>query len=376
MDNRPSVKQKGGERVKEDKGEKLGTRELIGIILILLIIKSTDTTPTLMFKSGYSAGWLIPIISGAMVLVPLLCTLSFLKAYRDKGFIEVVFHLYGKYIGTVIGLALFYIIFAALVVNTRSYIDIMSTVFYPKTPVSVLYSVLLISSLYIAYLGIHAIGRTAWIVTPTLQIVVFLLIFLAEKRINPYFIFPIAGPGIFEIIKSSAMNTAIWGDILYLSIIFPMVRSHKEFKMANLIGYSVSVIEFTVFMIVYVVTFGYPSISYLNYPLQELAKYARFGRYFTNPQAVFLGFWIISAILRFSTQIYFSAVTISHTLKIKDHKPLLFPISASAMALGMLPENSITNVLLIRRELFDWTWPLVLILPVSLWVTARLKEEI
>lgn len=362
--------------MKEKNDEKLGTRELIGIIMVLLILKSTDTTPTLMFRAGYSAGWIIPIISGLLVIIPLLCTISILKAYREKGFIEVLFHLFGKYIGAAAGMVLFYIIFAALFINTRSYTGILSSLYFTRTPVNVLYAGIVIASCYIAYLGIHAIGRTAWIFIPVLQLVTFLIVFVAQKRINLYFIFPAAGSGGIELFKAGLVNVTTWGDIFYLAVIFPMVRGHGEFRRANLIGYSISVIEFVIMMFVYIITFGYPTISYINYPMHALARYVRFGDYFTHPEAFFLGFWIISAVVRFSAQLYFSAVTLGHTLKIKGYRQLLFPLAAGSMALGLLPENFITNVFIIRKELFEWTWPLVLMLPVLMWITGKIRGDL
>jgi spore germination protein KB len=353
--------------------EKIGSREVIAIVMLTIGLKATDTTPTLMFKAGYSAGWMLPISTGLVILLPLILTLSLVKKYKDKGLIEIVYKLTGKYIGFIIGSVYFYILFSSLFYNSRSYIDIMSTMFYPKTPPVVLYSALIVSICIMAYLGLGAIGRAAWITFSSIMFVFIALFFLAQKNVDLTFIFPITGAGIPVLLKSSLTTSTIWGDIFYLPVIFPMVSDKKNFKKITLFSFGLTVLFITISMLVYIITFGYPSITYLNYPFQELTRGARFGSYFNKTEAFFLAYWSVAATIRFSAYLYFITAALGHTLKIKNFKPLFFTISALTLALGMLPENHIINIFVVRKQLLECAWAFFMFIPIILWIIDSIR---
>lgn len=354
---------------------KVGPREILGIATAMLVTKATDTTPTLMFIEGYNAGWVIPLISSLVMIIPLLITLSLMKRYKDKSLIDIIYTLTGKYVGFIIGLVLFYILFSSLFYNSRSYIDIMNTMFYPKTPIPVLYIALISVTCFMAYLGLGVIGNTAWINYAAITFVFFALLFAAQKGINLTFLYPLEGAGIPKLIKASLSTSTIWVDIFYFFVVFPIVRDKKSFKKTILFSFAICVAEVTATMVVYIITFGYPSIVYLNYPFQELTRAARFGSYFTHPEAFYLGFWSVAATIRYAAYLYFVTSTLGYLLRIKDFKPLFPTISALVFGFGMLPENFVFNIFIIRKNLLEWSWIVFVILPAVLWIISRIKGD-
>jgi spore germination protein KB len=351
---------------------KIGFREFISMIFIVLLIKSTDTTPTIFFKDGYHAGWMIPLISAAIMIIPFLATLLLLKKY-NKGLIEIIYELTGKYLGFLIGMMLFVLMFSALIINARSYVDILSAMFFLRTPMIVLYLVLVIGMLFIAYRGLESISRTAWVILPSMQIVYFILIFTSQKETNFGYIYPMFGSGIENLLKSALVNSPIWADMFYFAIIFQFSRGYKEFKRTCLIGFVLVVLEFTVVMLIYIISFDYPSIVYLNYPLQELTRSIRFGIYLTNPEAFFLAFWVMGIVVKSSINLYFVAVTFAYTLKVKEFEPLMIPFAALTLIIGMIPENFIKTVFIYRRYLLNISWPFFLSLPIVMLAISTIK---
>lgn len=351
---------------------KVGFREQISMIIMVLLMKATDTTPTILFKDGKHAGWMLPILSATVVIIPFLVTLQLLKKYK-KGLIEIIYELTGKYLGFIIGMILFGLMLAALIINSRSYIDILSTMFFLKTPMIVLYLVLVIGMLFIAYRGLETISRTALVIFPSLQIVFLILVFASQKEIHFDYIHPILGSGIPNLLKSAVVHSSIWGDMFYFAIIFQFSKGYKEFKRTWLIGFGIVILEFTIVLVLYIISFDYPSIIYLNYPFQELTRAIRFGAYLTNPEAFFLAFWVMGAVAKFSINLYFVAVTFAYTLKLKEFEPLLIPFAALTLIIGMIPENFIKEVFVYRSVLLNITWPFFLSLPILLWVISKIK---
>jgi hypothetical protein len=251
----------------------------------------------------------------------------------------------------------------------------MNTIFYPKTPMPVMYAILVASICFLAYLGLAAIGRANWLNYVTITVVFFALIFVAQNDVRFSFLYPLEGAGIMKLLKASLSSSTIWADIFYMAVVFPMVQDKKKFKKTVMFSFALSVVEITAIMVVYIITFGYPSIVYLNYPFQELTRAARFGSYFTHPEAFYLGFWSIASTIRYAAYLYLLTVVLKDILKLKNHKPLFLTLSALALALGMLPENFTYNIFVVRAQLLKWAWVVFVTLPVLLWIIGKVKGD-
>ena len=161
------------------------------------------------YKIRANAAWILPIVSGLIILVPFLFLLSLLKLYKSKSLIDIVYHLTGKFFGFVIVLSLLLISFEYLIISTRDYTDILSTMFYLKTPMKYLLIMLIVSSIYIASKGINVVGSLCWFTYPILQVVVLFLITTIWKQLDFNYLFPFGGPGIKLILKEGFTYTSI-----------------------------------------------------------------------------------------------------------------------------------------------------------------------
>lgn len=354
---------------------KIGFWEFSAIIIYCIGSRLTDTTPVLLTRAGLNAAWILPIISGLIMLVPLMCLLSLLKLYRNKSLLDIIYHLVGKYIGFLLAFLLLVIILEYLIITTRSYADILSTMFYLKTPVIFLLILIIASSSYIASKGINIIGGICWVIYPLFQIVALMLLPLIWREVNLNYVFPLGGPGILTLLKEGTVYTTVIGEVIILAIFFPVVRSFKEYKNATLLGLGVSVFLMSLFMIIYICTYGYPILNTLNYPFHQLTRIASIERFATNLEALFLGFWAISSVVRFSIFFCAAVSTVSAITKVRNSKLLLAFIAAITFFMAKLPENFTKYILRYRELGVTVFWIYLLSLPILLWLVAKWKGE-
>ncbi|RIW39021.1 hypothetical protein D3H55_01320 [Bacillus salacetis] len=355
---------------------KLGTRELFAMITITLGIKFTDMTATLLYKETAQAAWVIPLISGLIMIIPLICILILVKHYEDKNIIDITYRITGKFFGFIIGMLLFLIAFSATIVDSRSYVDIINTMYFPSTSTIHLYFVLIVSSYFLANRGLLAIGRTAWITFPYIKVSLFFIVILLWSELHFGYIFPIAGYGLKEVAARSVSYASITSDLLFFSILYPFFRNYKTFKKATLFGLAVSTLELMVFFAVYIMYFDYPSIEYIAYPFHEISRMVTFGRYVSHIEALFFAFWSVASLIRFAIYLYISTAFFAYTAKIKEFEPLILPFAILAIMLGLMPENVVQNVLILRSNIIlTITSIMLFMIPVTLLIVAKLRGE-
>lgn len=354
---------------------KIGTREFFAIVAFTMGMQTADTTPTLLFKEAKSAAWIMVLVSSIIPLICLPILLKLFDRYKGKGLIDIIYQLTGKYIGLIIGIILTMEIISFSAINTRSYIDILSDVFFQNTPKLVLYLVLIAGSCLIAIHGLEAIGRFAWISLPYVLVSIIIFIVLVLKDLNPAYLFPIFGSGIKSIIKGGVTNSTIYGEMIFFTILFPFARNPKDYKIANIIGLSFVAFTISLFCAIYIMAFDYPSVVIINYPFQTLARLLYIGRFLGNLEAFFLAFWVIGSIVRFSVYLYIDAAFLSYTLKLKKIEALIIPCAALTLVMGIIPENFFQAIQVSKIFLSRITLVSIYLLPFILLIISQLKGD-
>lgn len=352
---------------------KIGVREFCAIVLFSLSLKATDNTPCLLIKSGESASWTIPIISGIFLLIPLLALQSLLKSNKDKGLTDIIYKLTGKYIGFVLIFSLFTIILISTILTGRTYIEILTTLFYPSTPVIVIYMVLMGASCFIATRGFENLGRSCYIALPYLFAAIVLLIISVYRLFDFNFIFPIAGPGVIDVTKSAFQYTSMLSDILILSIFFPFVRDYNKYKIGSMLGVGCSILIISFFIFCFLCVYGYPTLKILNFPFHELARASSLGKSINNLDAAFLGFWLIAVTLHFAIYLYALAALFSFTFKLNEFEPLILPFTALIIILGMMLKSGIETTFYYRDMLLKISTFLLIPLPIILLAVSKFR---
>ncbi|WP_058484891.1 GerAB/ArcD/ProY family transporter [Defluviitalea phaphyphila] len=353
---------------------KIGAKELFSIIFFAIGIKFSDSTPNLLIDAGLNASWVIPIISGLIMIIPLLCLLSLLKLYKNKNLLEIISHLMGKYLGLIIILLLLFSSLKNTVIFTRDYTDILSTMFYLKTPMPFILFIIIISSAYISSKEINIIGSLGWFLFPIMEASTVLLIVMSFNKIDIHYIFPLGGPGIKTILKQSLYFSTILCELIFLAIFFPRIRFYEQYKKGILWGFISSIIHFSLFMLIYITVFGYATLLTLNYPLHQLTRLVQIGRFIKNVEALFLGFWAMASSIRLAIYFYITSSILAFLLK-KNVKTIISFVSIIVFLIALVPSNYVSYILLTHKMQSYFYCISIIFFPVVLYIIAKLKGD-
>ncbi|ARU60453.1 hypothetical protein CBW65_04735 [Tumebacillus avium] len=361
---------------KQAKGD-LGARGLYAMIVLVVGGKISDSTPTLVFKAAQNSTWMLPLLSILLLGPCMLILLSVMGKFPGKGLYEILRVLTGKYLAFLISLVVLAFMMANLSFTGRMYADIIETMFFPSISLIVIYLAIFVGVLFVARGGIERIGRTSWITLPYIKAAVLVLFLLSLEDTQWQRLFPILGPGGWDLVKQSVFHSSLYGELMMFIMLLPMAGSERAFRKGAYLATGFVVVELMLFFSLYIVLYDIPSVEMMNYPFQQLTRYVSLGRYFTNMEAVFLAFWIVATLLKLAFLLYVNAHFLSQVLRHEaGWRPLLLPITVLSITIGMIPKNSLENALIYwDNYVVHTSWPLLILLPCILWILTKVRQK-
>lgn len=359
--------------MKQNKGQ-IGLKEYIAIIALTLGTKLSDDTPAIIFENAKNAGWIAVILIGIMAFIPIILLMKVFSAHKDKNLHEVILHLFGKFIGNIISILILIIGTAALIVDSGVYVDIIATMYFTTTPVSIIYAILMIVCAYGAKRGIEQIGSVSWLLLPYLKLTLLVAVFFSFKEGDLGFIFPIWGEGKLEILKSTVKNVSIFSDFLFIGLIAPLVTSFKDFKRGTIIALVLVTLEISIAMVTFVLLFDYTTAEMLNYPFHETIRYIQIG-FLANVETLFFPFWLVATFIRFAFYLYICAVLLGGILKIKEFEYLIPLLTAIIVLIGLAPDSPSIVLYTMRQKILMLLSPAFMFLPPIMWLIAKIRGD-
>lgn len=353
---------------------KIGIREYYAIIFYTIGSKMSDNTPTILYQTAKNAGWISMLLISLLSIVPILFLLKVLSAYKGKNLFEILIALFGQTVGRMIAFGLFLFGFSALVLDSAMYVEIIGTMYFSMTPFIVIYAILFIICGYGAVKGLEQIGSVAWGTFYYLQASFLLVLFLILNEGIPGLIHPLLGAGAEEIIKTAGKNISIYADLLFISMIAPMVSTYKAFRKGTLLFFGVFSVQFTFVLILFVMIFDFTSIEALRYPYHEVLRYISLG-FLRNTETLFFPFWLIAVFVRFAIYLYLAAFLFGEIFNIKEFKYLIPVMSVLLTLIGLLLKTPVLNIPDMREWLLTALSPVFFLLPVIMWFIMIAKRR-
>jgi spore germination protein (amino acid permease) len=352
---------------------KIGVREFTAILLFATGIKATDTTPDLLIFKGENAAWIVALLATLICAVPLAITILVVSK-RKQELTDAIYTLTGKWIGTLIIAMLTFVVICGCFINSRSYVDIINTMYLDKTPIPALYLLLMAATAFVAKRGLETIGRSAWLIIWPVLFSQVLLAWFVWDEVRWGALAPIAGAGFKSLITAGVNYYSVFTEPIVLACFYCHVRNNRSFTHGNWIGYGVSAVWIIFSFALYVAIFDYPAVRQLNYPYHQLARMAQAGT-ITHLESLFLGFWVIGTVIHFAIYLYFSAYFFAKLFRLNEFEPLILPIAGFILLAGLKPDSIIT-LNAYRDTFLRSSSVLFFALPVLLWALDFWKGRV
>ncbi|SES15097.1 spore germination protein (amino acid permease) [Gracilibacillus ureilyticus] len=351
----------------------LRVREIAAMILLLVGVKLSDSTPALLTQKAQNGFWLIPVISFICIFPSFLLMLYLLKKYKDKNLVHLLEAILGKGAGKAVSFIIFLFAFLSMTLDSRNYIEQIKLLYFPESPTNIIFLIFMVVVFLGAKKGFEVIGYSSWIGLPLIKASAFTIIFLVLGDLVLQRIFPIFGSGLPIILKEGVVKASMFAELFYILIAYLATRETAKFNKGSIIAALIAFFEILIFYFIYITVFDYNSVAKIAFPFHDITQFISFGEFFTNIETLFMVFWLFAAFLKFIIFLYITTWIFGVIFEIKDFEPLLLPFGFLVGTIGLLPFNSVINELHFRETLLTIMSPFFIVLPVLLWVIALLK---
>src|SRR4051812_34897628 len=271
---------------------KLGIREYIAIIFLMIGAKATEDTPTALYKVVQSSAWMIPILTGVFFVIPLFLLLKTMSLFQGKNLFEVIQKLFGKYIGFIVCLMIFFITLFGVSFDTRTYTEIIGSLYFETTPRVIIYALLMFICVYGAKKGIGPIGSVAYLVVFYVIISLAITFLLSQQDSEIQAIFPIWGTGKLELLKESTLRFNLYSDFIIAALLIPYMKSNKDFQKGTWLSFIFVIIQLSISIFIYLCLLD-QTFGSTGYAFHTLIRYISFGKFLANIEIFFLPVWLM-----------------------------------------------------------------------------------
>jgi spore germination protein KB len=354
-----------------EKTNRLGHRETLTLLIMVISGKIFLSLPRNLIFLGDSAGWLIILLSGLMSVGLFHLIYALIRKYPEDNLFQIARRLTGNYLGTGLGLLVFgfFLIDAALLI--RQFAESFILAILPRTPISVIMIIFLILLMYAALLGIETLSRVSWFFGPYLLLALIIVFFCALPN-DPQELLPLLGPGPLPLCKQGLLHISNYAEIILLLIWAPLIRQKEKIYKIGLWGLVISIVIFTGITANIIMTFNYVSAANLAFPVFQLTRLISLGEFIQRTEAVFVFLWFFTAGIQMSGLFYGTVVSFSETFRIREYRPLIFPLAVLVFAISMLPRSMTETNYFVDNPYYSLV---TFGIPALLWLLSIIKPQ-
>jgi spore germination protein KB len=318
---------------------RFGLHEAVCLTTLVIIPKIFYTSPMAIVIDLGTAAWYGTLVSCITSMIFFMLIYLLMKRFPEKNLVEVFEASMGKILGKVIAIIFcgYFIYYCGM--NVREFLEMLKAFNLPYTPPSVILFAFLSIVALIAFYGLEAISRFAYISFLPIMGGLLAILMLASSYYYPDLLKPYLGYGLLKTVLTGFERSSAYDEVVILAIIINSIHGLKNLKKAGIISLLLSGLTFSLTLLCYIMTFGYNVGSENVSGVYSMSRLIYFNRFFQRVESIFLFFWVISSVITIAAVFYIAVSTYCKTFVIKNHRPLILPFSFLTFMIALLPNN-------------------------------------
>lgn len=353
---------------------RVGVVELTALMTVYSSTEIFLSMPSRIAVEGAGFAWAIPLVSGMLVTIAFLIVHFCLKRFPGENLLQVISRLFGRFTALPIALVFALLLLTQTALVTREFTETVVTTVLPATPSAVIAFTFLLVAFYYAYKGLEGLSRTALLFSYFCLVGIALLLILPLSWFDVRLLLPIWGHGIGNTLWFGAINSSLFFNVLFLSILYPTLRNRDHFLYVGVISTIVTAVIFSIVLVVFLGTFA-PAVSgKVPFPMYQLARVIYVGRFVQRLEAIFVFLWTAAAVIKMGFGLWMVAYLYALGFGMPLYRPLLAPVTLQLYVLSFLPPD-FPAVLALSASVFEpYGWLVGVALPVLLAVAAVIGD--
>lgn len=314
--------------------------QLFATIVVTIIGVGIFSYPSSIANSVGNDGWIVTIISGAIVYFLLYAIYKVQKINGFREFIYIIKDNFGPYIGKIVGIVFVFFNIAIVSMGMRIFSEVIKMYLMEKTPTEFIILIMILIGTIVIRGGFKNLIKLNELLLPIIFLPMTFVIIILAAQGNYTNILPVFQNTPFQYIKSIALTTfAFEGfEICYLA----MPHVERKSKIPKVIFWSVLYITlaYAIISIVSIAVLGVEQTKLLIWPTITMIKSISIPGYFIEQwEGVVMIFWILLYISTFVNLYLFSSVVVKSVFNLEDIKLSPILITPFIYVFAMYPEN-------------------------------------
>lgn len=343
---------------------RVGVAELTALVTIYTTTDVFLSYPARVAKEGASAAFIVPLISGLVVLAGFFVIHLSMRSFSQESFLDVVKRLLSSYVSVPLGLIFMIVFFVQTALVMREFTETVVTTVLPRSPAPVIALLFLAVVYYYAYMGLEGLTRMAILLAGVLFIGLLLLLILPFTWFDFHLLQPVWGRGLGNILHYGATNSSMFMNVLLLMILYPAVRNQQQFMRVGVISITLTAVIMSSVLVVFLITFPEAPNGQVPFPMYQLARLIYVGRFFQRMEAIFVFLWTAAAVLKMGLGLWMTAFLFASVFRMPIYRPILPAIAGLLFIVSFLPPDFPTVQAISERLFEPFGWIFVLAMPV------------
>ncbi|MEO3947864.1 endospore germination permease [Gorillibacterium sp. CAU 1737] len=334
---------------------RISTRQAAVLIFLVVVGESILLYPTVLANIAKQDAWIAAFLGLPFGMGQIWIYYRLLLKHPGKTLLEIIEATLGKWGGTLLSvwyLFFFYVTTSALIRETG---DFLATQYFTNTPLRAIHMLLIALLLWGIYCGLEVIARTAEILFPLLLLSTLIIWLCLLPQVKAENLLPVFEGGSLPLIHAIMVVVSYpFGQAVVISMILPFVNRQPHLGRDIILSAAMGgalIGMMLLFSLLVLGSFNTESTIYTSY---VLAQKINIGNFLQRIEAMLTGAWLISSFFKSVLYSYATALGTAQLFKLKEFRPLIFPIGMILFGLSVLFAPSIQYYLFT----FDPYWTL------------------
>jgi len=349
--------------------------QMMALIALATFGNSSLYAPQALAHYAERDAWFVVLIGGIIGLLNVLVFFFLNRLYPDKNLITICTHLFGKWIGWLIGLVIVLYLMDLASWSLREFTQFFIITLNPVIPQSYYIVTGAIMAGFAVYHGLETIARVSILFLP-ITIATFLTIYiLLFNQYNAAYLLPVLENGILQPLKGTMVIASWFGDLMFVSMMLQHVRKTK--KTASFLMAAVGITFFILIMSALTCTmvFGGKTTATFVYPNISLIQNVQLFRNIERFDAVLVVIWVMGSFVKITVYLWSALHGLKELLHIQRLRMWIVPLAA---ALTVVSKYKVWGLIELATFYEKQAWYFLLFqlgIPSAILLIAMIKEN-
>lgn len=353
---------------------KISGRQACLLLILGVLPTALMSLPAITTTEAGPDAWLSMILATLVGGSVILTTVTLGLRFPEETIVEYSGKIIGHFPGKIIGLLFvwFFLYLNAIVI--REFGEFIVTVSMPETPIIVFITTILLISAMAVRSGLEVLGRISIIIFSVIVISFMTMTILITKDLDFSLMTPVLARGFIPPLKGALPPGGWMGETVAIAFILPYINKQKVAYKYGIAAILILAIFLLLAIVLAIATFGAEQVARIQFPTYAVARYISLGNIIERMESLMMLTWVAGVFLKISFYYYITVLAIAQWLKLRDYRPLVFPVGTILATLSILAfDNNPHLISFLGKVWGPYSIPIELMVPLILLIIARVR---